>query len=132
MATDETFSFSFDEARLARLARPFGIRPETASVTVAAAELRIDFGPWRLRTPLTNVVGAEITGPYTWWKVAGPAHMSFADRGVTFASSTTRGVCIRFVEAVPALLPLRRLRHPAATVTVERPEALLERLTRPA
>lgn len=40
------------------------------------------------------------------------------NRGVTFATSTRAGVCIRFHDPVPALDPLGKILHPAATCTV--------------
>ncbi len=51
--------------------------------------------------------------------------MSVADRGVTFATTTDRGVCIAFHRPVPAALPQGLVPHPAATVTVADPEALI-------
>lgn len=112
-----TFAFRFDPAyRVAAL--PFGVMPATTSVEVEAGELRARFGPWRVRTPLTNVIGTEISGPYSFVKTAGPAHLSFTDRGVTFATNGERGLCIRFREPVRALDPSGRLRHPGLTVTV--------------
>jgi hypothetical protein len=77
-----------------------------------------------LRTPIANVAGTEVTGPYRWWKVAGPAHLSLADGGVTFATTTRAGLCIRFHEPVPAAVPKELLRHSSATVTVADPAAL--------
>jgi hypothetical protein len=100
-----------------------GVRPATASVTVDDAWLAARFGPWRLRTPRANVVAARRTGPYRWWRAIGP-HLSLADRGVTFGTSTGGGVCIEFATPVPALAG-RRLRHPGLTVTVEEPDALV-------
>ena len=91
----------------------------TTSVTVERGELRAKFGPWRVRTPLTNVAGTEVSGPYSFVKTAGPAHLSFTDRGVTFATNGERGLCIRFHEPVRAMDPTGRLRHPGLTVTVE-------------
>jgi hypothetical protein len=76
----------------------------------------------------TEATATEPTGPYQWWKVAGPPHISLADRGITFATRTTGGLCIRFREAVPAALPTSALRHPAATVTVASPTSLSEAL----
>lgn len=75
-----------------------------------------------MATPLDNVVGAEVTGPYRLVKVAGPPHLSLRDRGITFATNRARGTCIRFRE------PVGLLRHPAATVTVAAPDALAEAL----
>src|SRR4051794_10204478 len=93
--------------------------PATASVTVDDGMLAVRFGVWRLRTPLANVTGTEVTGPYSFVKTAGPAHLSFSDRGVTFATNGERGVCIRVREPGRALHPTGRLRHPGATVTVD-------------
>jgi hypothetical protein len=119
----QRFPFLFD-SRLFPFAAAVGVLPPTAHVEVDETELSIRFGPWSLRTPLTNVRSTEVTGPYQWWKVAGPPHLSFADRGVTFATTTESGLCIGFHEPVPALFPRRLLRHPAATVTVAAPHAL--------
>jgi hypothetical protein len=119
---DVTFSF---DPLMSLAALPFGVVPGRTGVTVGPRHLSIRFGSWSLRTPLSNVAGAEVTGPYAWPKVAGPPHLSFADGGVTFATSTGPGVCIRFVEPVGALLPFGLIRHPAATVTVADPEALV-------
>src|SRR3954452_24714074 len=126
--TAKTFRFAFDHGhRLAAL--PFGVTPATARVTVGDA-LRVTFGPWRLRTPLTNIAAVEVTGPYGFAKTAGPAHLSFADRGVTFATNGRRGVCVRFREPVAAIEPTGRLRHPGATLTVADVDGLATLLRR--
>lgn len=123
----ETYGFRFTPAyRLAGL--PFGITPHTACVVVSDGRLEIRFGPWRLETDLPNVDGTELTGPYGFLKTAGPAHLSLADKGITFATNGDRGVCIRFRDPVPAIDPLHALRHPGATVTVADPERLAARL----
>jgi hypothetical protein len=122
------FPFAFDPL-VAPAAAMFGATPLSAWVDVDGDTLTIRFGLWSLRTSLRNVAGAERTGPYSWWKVAGPPHLSFADRGVTFATSTRGGVCIRFERPVAAALPFGLLRHPSATVTVDDPDALVEALT---
>lgn len=118
------FAFAF-EPRLVPFATAVAVSPRTSGVDIVDGQLTVRFGFWSLTTPLANVAGAQITGPYRWWKVAGPPHVSLADRGVTFATATRRGVCINFVEAVASIDPLGLLRHPAATVTVEDPEALV-------
>ena len=113
-----TYSFRFDPAyRIAAL--PFGVMPATTSVTVDDDVLQVRFGPWRLRTPRANIAGTEVSGPYSFVKTAGPAHLSFSDKGVTFATNGEQGLCIRFREPVRALDPTGRLRHPGATVTVD-------------
>ena len=99
-------------------ALPFGVTPSTSGVEVTADELRIRFGPWRLSTPLSNVRQTSVTGPYGFAKVAGPAHLSVADRGLTFATNGDRGLCMLLHEPVRGLEPTGRLRHPGVTVTV--------------
>ncbi|MBA2438430.1 MAG: hypothetical protein H0V52_08805, partial [Acidimicrobiia bacterium] len=47
-------------------------------------------------TPLDNVKGSQVTGPYATLLVIGPARLSIADRGLTFATNARRGLCIRF------------------------------------
>ena len=126
--TAKVFPFAFDPRyRLAGL--PFGVTPRTTRVTVGD-ELRVAFGPWRLRTPLSNIAAVEVTGPYGFVRTAGPAHLSFADRGVTFATNGDRGVCVRFREPVRVLDPTGRLRHPGATLTVADVEGLATLLRR--
>ena len=122
------FNFAF-ETRMVPFALAFGVTPLTAWVEVDGRELRIRFGPWSARTPLENITGATVTGPYSFRKVAGPAHLSFADGGATFATSTKRGVCLEFREPIPALLPLGLLRHSGLTITVDDPEALVAAVT---
>ncbi|MCX4390657.1 hypothetical protein OG777_27555 [Micromonospora peucetia] len=116
------FAFRFDPAFRPALAL-LGVRPATAWVDVAPDELVVRFGPWRLRTARRNIVGVAPTGPYRWWRGIG-TRLSLADAGVTFASSTVAGLCLRFAQPVPALLPGGLLRHPGVTVTVADPDAL--------
>ena len=123
------FAFRFDPAFRPLLAL-LGVRPETAWVRVDADELLVRFGPWRLRTPRANVTGVEQGGPYRWWRAIGP-HLSLADAGVTFGSSTAGGLCVRFAEPVPALLPGSWPRHPGATLTVVDPDDLGRALNGP-
>ena len=110
------FEFAFSRPLSWPLAL-LGVTPWTAHVDVTGDELAVRFGPWSLVTPLSNVEGAEVTGPYLPFKVLGP-HISLADRGVTFGTTWRRGVCVRFRSPVPAALPGGLLPHPAVTVTV--------------
>ncbi len=82
------------------------------------------FGPWRLRTALANVARTQLSGDYAFHRTAGPAHLSFADRGITFATNSRRGLCVSFVDPVAAMEPTGTLRHTGATLTVTDPEAL--------
>ena len=92
------------------------------------AELRVRFGPWSLRTPRSNVAATEQTGDFAFVKTAGPPHLSFTDRGVTFATNGDRAVCVRFRELVKGIDPTGRIRHPGATLTVVDPPALIRAL----
>lgn len=117
------FEFSF-EGRYRLPALAFGVTPATARVVVDEDELTVRFGPWRLRTPLTNIAGTEVSGGYAFHRTAGPAHLSLTDRGVTFATNSRSGLCVSFHEPVRAIVPLGVIRHPGATVTVADPDAL--------
>jgi hypothetical protein len=92
--------------------------------------LRIRFGPWRVQTPLSNVVSTTRTGPFSLIKTMGPARLSFADRGLTCATNNESGLCIRFATPVRGLDPLGLLRHPAVTVTVADCDSLAKTLGR--
>jgi len=121
------FPFRFEPAyRLPALL--FGVVPATAWVEVDDEELRARFGPWSLRTPRTNISSATETGGFSLVKTAGPAHLSFSDRGVTFATNGDRAVCMQFHRPVRAIDPAGLVRHPGATFTVADPPALLAAL----
>jgi hypothetical protein len=112
-----TFEFAFDpEYRAAALA--FGVTPGRTGVDLEDGRLVARYGFWRLETELSNIEGTEVSGPYRLLTTIGPAHLSLADRGLTFASNRRRGLCMRFKEPVPGLEPTGRLRHPGLTVTV--------------
>jgi hypothetical protein len=96
----------------------FGIRSSTAWVDVGDEQLEARFGPWRVATPLSNVTGVAITGPYAFLKTAGPARLAITDRGLTFATNGDRGVLISFASPIRGLDPVGALRHPELTVTV--------------
>lgn len=119
----ERFDFAF--AGSYRLpARLFGITPARAFVTVTSTELRVRFGTWHLVSWLDNITGTEVTGGFRWLKTAGPPHLSFADRGVTFATNGERALCVSFRRPVRGIDPTGILRHPGATLTVRDPIAL--------
>ena len=122
-----TFDFSFDPLHRV-LGLPFGVTPGAARVDLEGGRLVARFGLWRVTTDVANVEGTEITGPYSAFKTVGPAHLSVADRGLTLATNTRRGLCVRFREPVPGIEPTGRLRHPGLTVTVADPEGLDEAL----
>lgn len=108
---------------------PLGVTATSgAHVDLDADRLLVRFGPWTLSTPVRNLAGAQVMGPFSAPKVIGP-HLSFADCGATFGTNTRRGVCIRFHRPVPGLEPLGALRHPAVTVTVQDPDLLAAAVT---
>ncbi len=127
-AVDEThYDFAF--ARSYRLpALVFGVLPRTTGVTLGPQGLLVRFGPWRLRTTIANVAGAEVTGGFGWLRTAGPAHLSLSDRGVTFATNGDAAACVTFHAPVPGIDPTRTLTHPGATITVVDPASFVAHL----
>lgn len=124
------FDFPFAPAyRVAAL--PFGITPGRAWVEVDDDRLRIRFGPWRTETPVANVMAVHRTGGYAFLKTAGPAHLSLADRGITFASNGERGLCLELSEPARVELPVGRLHCPGITVTVADLDGLARALGQP-
>jgi hypothetical protein len=97
-------------------------------VEVSTDLLFVRFGPWTMVTPRSNIAEITESGPYAPWKVIGSPRMSFADRGITFATNSDRGVCVRFFEPVPGIAPTGRIRHPGMTVTVADPDGLVAAL----
>ena len=127
--TPRTYRFRF--APSYRLpAAAFGVTPTRAFVQLVDDRLRARFGLWRVETPVANVAGCEVSGPYQFLKTAGPAHLSLADRGLTFATNGDRGLCIRFHEPVRGIDPTGVLKHPALTVTVADVDGLQRDLSR--
>jgi hypothetical protein len=103
-------------------ARAFGVRADRAWALIADGTLTVRYGPWVMRAELANIRSIEVTGPYRPWRVAGPAHVSLTDLGLTFATNAAAGVCVQFDEPVPGLLPTRMIVHPGLTFTVAEPE----------
>jgi hypothetical protein len=111
--------FEFRFTRPYRLAaRPFGITPQSAWVQIDDEHLLANYGPWRLRTTLANISRVTITGPYWFYRTAGPARLGVTDGGLTFASNGEQGILLSFRKGVPAIDPFRLIRHPELTVTV--------------
>jgi hypothetical protein len=102
----------------------FGVASRTSWVEVTERRLHARFGPWNVTTPLSNVAEVGVTGPYRFHRAAGSARYSFADHGLTFATTGERGLCIRFHEPVPGIEPTGVLRHGDLTVTVDDVEGL--------
>jgi hypothetical protein len=125
---DRRFAFRFDRAARLLLA-PLAVTPATSEVRVGRHDLRIRYGPWRLRIDRAHIRAARVTGPFRWWKAIGP-HLSLADHGLTLGTTTHGGVCLELARPVAWLAPRGLLDHPAVTLTVDRP-AELARLLRP-
>ncbi|WP_410638908.1 hypothetical protein [Amycolatopsis sp. lyj-346] len=100
-----------------------------AGLELDVTGLRVRFGPWLVETPLSNLAGAEATGPYRALRVFG-VRLSLADRGLTFGTTTRGGVCLRFREPVRGIAPWGLIRHPGLTVTVSEPELVAEAVNR--
>jgi hypothetical protein len=124
-----TMAFARDRA-FALASLPFGVTSDNARVEVHHDRFVARFGRWTVDTPLENISSAEVSGPYDWYKVIGPAHLSISDRGLTFATTNRKGVCLTFHEPVRGIDPLGVVRHPGLTVTVDEPHVLAELLDR--
>ena len=97
-----------------------GVTPATAHITAAADRLVACFGPWVCHTTPANVQTVRLTGPYRWYRAIGP-RLSLADHGLTFGTTTARGVCLLFWEPVSGIGPFGVIRHPGLTLTVADP-----------
>lgn len=125
----DRFPFRFDPA-YRRLARIFGVTPDSAWVDLSDEELEAHFGPWHVRTTVGNIANAKPTGPYSFLKTAGPARLAITDRGLTFASNGDRGACISFHSPVAGIDRRGRIHHPELTVTVADVDGLLAALAK--
>lgn len=127
MAGRQRFEFEHDRAlRVPGLAA--GVSPATAYIEIGEGELRVRFGWWRLRTEVANVASVSRTGPYRWFKVAGPPRLSMKDTGVTFATTAAEGVCVLFHQPVPCVFPFGLRPHAGMTVTPAEPGAFVAAL----
>ena len=59
-----------------------------------------------------------ITGPYRFYRTAGPARLGITDGGLTFASNADQGVLLSFRRARARDRPAQTIGHPELTVTV--------------
>jgi len=123
------FAFRFDPA-YRRLARLVGVTPERAWVELTDEEFEARYGPWRVRTTVSNIADVDVTGPFAFFKTAGPARLAITDRGLTFASNGDRGACLSFHSPVAGIDPFGLIRHPTLTITVLDVDGLVEALAR--
>ena len=124
---DATFPFRFTPAYLAAGA-PFGITPATSGVRLDQRGLRVQYGPWRLVAELDNIAGAVRTQDFAFLKTAGPPHLSFSDRGVSFTPNGDLAACLTFHRPVKGIDPTGIIKHPGATLGVRDVDAFLHRL----
>jgi hypothetical protein len=125
----DCYEFRFEgDPRFRSLLLLWGVSDRTARVEIGpACGLVARFGLVKVQTSLDNIAGAELTGPYRWYKAIG-VRESLVDHGLTFGSTTRGGVCIRFHTPVRGLGP--RARHPGLTVTVQDREGFAETVER--
>jgi hypothetical protein len=115
--------FAFEFSPLSAPLRLFGIAPRTSWVEVDDGYLDVECGPWWVRTPVTNILDAQVTGPYNPLTTLG-IRVSATDRGLTFGTTADSGVCLTFDRPIGGVLPIPFLSHPGLTVTVRNPAAL--------
>jgi hypothetical protein len=122
-SSDRFFEYGIDK-RLAPFWAPWGLRPSRDGVTLTDdGRFIATFGFVRVETTIANVTGAHVTEGYRWWTAVG-ARLSFVDDGLTFGTNSSRGVCVHFGAKVRSRL--RPSGHSALTVTVARPDALVD------
>jgi hypothetical protein len=119
--------------RVGRWARPvlrvlFGVRDGSAWVDVpapddAGGEFDARFGPYRVHTPLSNIVSWRIEGPWRFITAIG-VRMSVRHRDLTFGGTHRGGVRVDFRERIR----YGPFRIPALYVTVDDLEGLAEAL----
>lgn len=124
--TDTTRYPTRIDPRWAWALRVFGVRgPENAWTELDGDALDARFGWAHVRTPLANVTGWRIEGPWRSITALG-VRMSIRHRDITFGGTARGGVRIDFRERVP----LGPFRMPALYVTPEDPEGFAAELAR--
>ena len=125
-AGDVFFPYRFDR-RYGPMWGVLGARRGRDGVTITADQrFRATYGRFVVETPLANVTGAHVTGPYRWHTAVG-VRLSFADDGLTFGTNRDAGVCVHFGDKVGRVIG--RKDHSALTVTVEDLDGLVAALT---
>ena len=88
----------------------FGVRRATAYVDIGDGLLVARFGRIRVETPVANITGFRVTGPYRWWRAIGLRRsVGWGDKDVSFGTTARGGVCLGFRE------PLRIAVFPPTT-----------------
>ena len=113
----QRFDFRFAPPTASRRDR-LASHPSAPGCSIDDEHLLATYGPWRVCRSLANISRVAITGPYRFYRTAGPARLGITDGGLTFASNGEQGVLLSFRKRVPAIDPLGLIRHPELTVTV--------------
>lgn len=113
------------DQRLRRLLLPWGVRDDNAEVRLEGGEMVARFGRATIRTPISNIVRWEISGPYRWFTALG-VRRSVRGGDFTFGGSAHGGLRMDFRERVRWTL----FRVPALYVTLDHLEGFAAELTR--
>jgi hypothetical protein len=79
--------------------RLFGVRQDHPPVVRIGDDLDVEFGRFRFRTPVTNIVSWRIEGPWQWITAIG-VRRSVRHGDVSFAGSPHGGVRVDFRDRV--------------------------------
>lgn len=120
------YPFAFDP-RFRWPLRLLGVRSDRAHVAVTDTHLEARFGPWLVRTPVTNIDEVAVTGPHHPLRAIGP-RFSPSTRSLTFGSNAERTVRVGFHQPVAGLEPFGIVRHPTLSLSVAEPAALRDHL----
>jgi hypothetical protein len=126
MAADRFFPYDLD-IRFQWIWWPLGVRAHDGVTITEHGRFVATFGRWRVDTPLANIKGWQMGGPYRWYKAVG-LRGSAADSGITFGTTPRGGVCVLFAERIPQVLPPAPA-HAGLTVTVADREGLVAALS---
>jgi hypothetical protein len=123
---DRFFPYDFD-VRYQWIWWPLGVRENDGVTITDDGGFVATFGGWRVETPLSNIKGWQVSGPYRWYRAVG-LRGSRVDSGITFGTTPRGGVCVLFAERIPQVVPPRPS-HSGLTVTVKDREGLVAALS---
>lgn len=119
-------SFPIRVGRRSRgLLRLFGVKADIPPVVRLDGDLEVEFGRFRFRTPVANIVSWRIEGPWQWITAIG-VRRSVRHGDVSFAGSPRGGVRVDFRDRVRWGI----LRVPAVYLGAEDLEGLAAELQR--
>ena len=79
--------------------RLFGVKADSPPVVRLDGDLEVEFGRFRFRTPVANIVSWQIEGPWRWITAIG-VRRSVRHGDVSFAGSPRGGVRVDFRDRV--------------------------------